>query len=179
MSEKLNGHASKFSLTSVMPVRANDGAEMEIHHPVTFETMRNIDGSVASITMRGQTSKAFRRTVTEINRMRTDQQMTDEQIRDPQHIYDTDTMLLVACTVNWNFDELAPGEFLPYSEENAQKLWTDERFDFLRFRATAFMLNNGNFLPAPLLLSGDSPAISSESTSLSETVREAELSPIH
>jgi hypothetical protein len=161
---KMNGKAS-FSLASVMPVRANEGVPMEIRHPSTFELMHNADGSPASVTLRGQTSRAFRQTVTAINRMRADRQLTQDEITSHEHIYETDTMLLVACTADWNFDELAPGEPLPYSEENAVKLWTDDRFDFLRFQATAFMLNNGNFLPAPSVLSSDTPDTSSASTS--------------
>ncbi len=172
---KPNGHdKTKFSLVSVMPVRANDGAPMEIRHSETFEKMHNADGTVASITLRGQTSKAFRQTITAINRMRADQQLTAEQIADPQHVYETDTLLLVACTVGWNFDELTPGEPLPYSEENAKIFWSDERFDYLRLQATNFMLNNGNFLPAPPVPSNATPDTSSESTSPSPDLQAAE-----
>ena len=163
---KPNGHdKTKFSLASAMPVRANDGAPMEIRHSATYAIMHNADGSVASITLRGQTSKAFRHAIININRMRADKQMTPEQLADPDHVYETDTMLLVACTAGWNFDELTPGEPLPYSEENAKVLWTDDRFDYLRIQATNFMLNNGNFLLAPPVPSSDTPDTSSESTS--------------
>jgi hypothetical protein len=167
MSDSKPNGQYKFSLTSVMPVRANEGVAMEIRHPATFELMRNADGTPVSISLRGQTSRAFRQTVTAINRLRADQQLTQEQITSPEHVYETDTMLLVACTAGWNFDELSPGEPLPYSEENAQKLWIDERFDFLRLQATSFMLNNGNFLPAPSVPSSATPDTSSASTNLS------------
>src|SRR5215472_5270366 len=159
-----NGHA-KFSLVSVMPIRANEGVDMQIRHPSSFELMRNADDSVVTVTMRGQTSRAFRDTVREINRQRAEQQLPVEEVQSPEHVYETDTKLLVACTVGWNFDELEPGEPFPYSEENALKLWTDERFEFLRFQAMQFLLNNGNFLPAPSTASSDTPAISSASTS--------------
>jgi hypothetical protein len=160
----VNGHA-KFSLVSIMPVRANDGAEMFIRHPVTFDLMRNADDTPASITIRGQSSRAFRDTVLAMNRKRAATRMTDDEVRSQEHIYDTDTELLVACTVGWNFDELAPDEPLPYSEENARALWTDDRFSNLRFQAIQFMLNNGNFLPVPPALSSAMPDTSSVSTS--------------
>jgi hypothetical protein len=169
----VNGHA-KFSLVSVMPVRANDGAEMFIRHPATYELMRNADETPASITIRGQTSRAFRDTVLAMNRKRAEMRMTDDDVRSPEHIYETDTELLTACTAGWNFDELAPDEPLPYSEANARKLWTDDRFHHLRYQAIQFMLNNGNFLPAPPAALSDTLAISSGSISLSPAPLAAE-----
>jgi hypothetical protein len=169
----VNGDA-RFSLVSVMPVRANDGAEMFIRHPTSFELMRNADDSPASITIRGQTSRAFRDTVLAMNRKRAERRLTDDEIRSQDHIYETDTELLVACTAGWNFDQLAPDEPLPYSEDNARKLWTDERFAFLRFQAVQFMLNNGNFLPAPSPLSSALRDTSSVSTSPSPAPLAAE-----
>lgn len=164
MSDKPNGTA-KFNLASVMPVRANDGVAMQIRHPTTFEVMHNADGSPVEIVMRGSTSRAFREGVRRINRLRAEQQLSTEQLEDPQFIYETDTILLVNCTASWNFDELAPDEPLPFSEENARKLWSDERFDYLRNQAQQFMLNNGNFLPAPPKPSSDTQNTSSASTS--------------
>jgi hypothetical protein len=55
--------------------------------------------------------------------------------------------LLVACTTGWSFTTL-DGEDFPYSEANARKIWTDDRFKRWREAAEEFINSEANFTKA-------------------------------
>jgi hypothetical protein len=57
------------------------------------------------------------------------------------------TEVLVACTLGWTFDTLG-GEPFPFSEANARKFWSDDRFRRWRAGAEDFFSSEANFMSA-------------------------------
>lgn len=124
------------------------GRPMTVIHPGTGQPFRLDDETKTplTITLRGRNSSIARATLREIG----DQRAAIEgegRVVTPESVDEWNTRYLVAMTVDWNFDGM-DGQPFPCNAANAEKLWTDKRFVWLRGPALDFISRDGNFLGA-------------------------------
>lgn len=125
--------------------KSESGAPMPLLHPRTIAPLTNDDGSPTTITLLGRASDLYRDLFRQLQEERITRMAAGIRTT-PEDQTIEDTRILVACTKTWNIDAL-DGQAFPFSRENAQKLWSDARFLWIRDAAIAFMRNDGNFLP--------------------------------
>lgn len=126
-------------LNNLKPVLADDGAVLEIKHPVTEEV---IDGM--TIRLRGQDSNAYRKIkhkkqnaiLARVSKGKKAAELEAEKL-------EADTIdELVALTINWSGFKL-DGETLEATPENYRKVYTE--WEWLRDQAAEFVANRANF----------------------------------
>lgn len=124
---------------------SEQGVPMELIHPKTRMRILREDGEPVTITLLGSNSNAFRDAQRIITDRRT--KRAARAIQPTQEDFRADELqVVVSCTTNWTFDQL-DGKPFPYSQENARKLWSDLRFDWIFRQAVMFIMDEGNFLP--------------------------------
>lgn len=131
---------SKLDTASV----ANEGAVMEVTHPVTQEPLKQDDGSLVTITLAGIDSDIYRRAVYASG----DRVMKVVRAGQENRAADLDNdklSTLAVCTLAWSGIEL-DGQKLDCTRENARKLYM--RVPWLREQADTFIANRANFLKA-------------------------------
>lgn len=125
--------------------RSAAGVPMTILHPATGAPVLDSDGQPVTITLLGSNSDVFRDTNAMIRERRLARQArkiatTAEDIRQDE------IDLLTALTKGWSFDTL-DGQPLPYSSDNARRLWKDSRWEWVFDLAIVFAQTAGNFMP--------------------------------
>lgn len=123
---------------------AEQGRPMKLFHPSTGQPFLRADKEVVHIVLLGQASAVLRACQRSINDERN---ALDADGRTPtaEQIEGWDVRYLAEATRGWNFDQL-DGQSFEFNAANAQKLWADKRFLWLRGRAYAFINETGNFL---------------------------------
>lgn len=123
-----------------MTTFANQGAVMEVTHPVTLEPMQH-DGSPVTITVLGQDSDHFRK---EIQRRAKNQLMKRQKITDTQLVDDAiDT--LASITVGWQ-GICENGTLLEFNTENVRYVY--HKYTWLRQQVDEFSSDRANFFKA-------------------------------
>jgi hypothetical protein len=125
---------------------ANEGAVLEVRHPVTGLPLTLDDQTPVRITLVGMDSEQYRAAV----RARTNKRIkaaaeTSRSQVSAEMLENEGLDILVACTLGWEgiFVKDAP---LPFSPENAKTLYA--RLPFLREQVDSFIGDRGNFLKA-------------------------------
>jgi len=125
---------------------ADQGATMHVAHPVTGVALSQEDGSPVSLILAGEDSERFRKQDRTARSRRLARQQQGRAMKLSADELDSDALeMLVAVTVGWSGLAL-DGADLPYSPDNARKLYT--RLPWLREQAQAFVLDRANFLKA-------------------------------
>ena len=126
-------------LNNLKPVLADDGATLEVKHPVTEEV---IDGM--TIRLRGQDSNTYRKIKHKkqnaiLARMSKGKKAADLEAEK----LEADTIdELVELTISWTGFKLE-GEALEPTKENYRKVYSE--FEWLRDQAAEFVANRANF----------------------------------
>lgn len=120
------------------------GRRMILIHPSTGVPFLREDKEPVHLVLLGQASAVLRASQKAINDERAaldaDGRVPTAEQRDAW-----DVRYLVDATRGWNFDSLDASPF-EFSAFNAEKLWADKRFLWLRPRAYGFINETGNFL---------------------------------
>lgn len=122
--------------------QASAGVPMEVLAP-SGEPLRDGDGNVVTITLRGRLSREAQAAQRENANRRLDLAKRGKDTTAETIEYEG-TLLLAACTAAWSFTEL-DGQPFPFTPENARKFWADERFRGIREQANIFVANEQNF----------------------------------
>jgi hypothetical protein len=126
-------------LNALKPVKADEGATLEIVHPETEET---IDGM--AITLLGQDSATYRKMQMAkqqviLNRMSKGKKAVD---LNAEKLTEESIDELVKLTVSWSGFQL-DGQDLPCTPENARRVYTE--WTWIREQAAEFVANRANF----------------------------------
>lgn len=122
---------------------AEQGAAMELLHPVSKAPLKQADGTPITITLAGTDSDRFRKAEREKANRR-----LNATTRKP---LDVDTFkadgidLLVACTITWSGIKVA-GELLDCTPANAARVYKE--FPWIKEQVDAFAAERSNFLKA-------------------------------
>lgn len=150
MDETVNGRG--FDFGDLALTRTEEGAPFLIRHPRTGLLIYNEKKQPLSITFLGQHSDRFRDIMRGIQLRRAEFRNNALTLNPgnpeplPQATIDAEnTELLAGCTVNWTIETMF-GEPFPFSPENAQRLYADRRFFWVRDPALSFIQSDGNFL---------------------------------
>lgn len=123
---------------------SEEGVEMPVIHPRTKEPVLGSDGRQITITMLGRMSAdaqaAFRRV-----RDRQNERVQQGRRTTPEDVERDQVDILVACTRAWTFSEM-DGTPFPFTQANADRLWRDPRFRWLREQAFVYVNDDGNFI---------------------------------
>lgn len=120
---------------------SDEGADMHLEHPVTGERLFNDDGDAMVIRLIGRDSKRFRAKNAQI----ANRKMAKRNNRNSVEELDSDgAELLAACTLGWSGLALN-GEPLPFSEQNALKLYTNPGYRWIREQVDTFIADRANF----------------------------------
>jgi hypothetical protein len=122
---------------------ADEGAKLQLRHPVEDSPLTKDDGSPITITLVGSDSATFKRAM----QVQADRRLKSNNRRSisMQSIEDDAIDLLSAATIGWD-GIVVDGEELPFSNENAKALY--ERFPWIREQVNAFIGERANFLKA-------------------------------
>ena len=124
--------------------KSQDGVEMPLIHQGTGKPFLTDAGVPLFIRLRGRTSDEYMGAEESIREQRNAIMRRGVQVGQ-QEADSFGTALLVAATVDWNFDSMDGAPF-PCTPQNARRLWSDKRFRWVRESAFAFVANDGNFL---------------------------------
>ena len=126
---------------------ANAGVPMEVVNPKTNQVVVDADNKPVTITLRGRNSDALIEHETAVRNRRLDASRRGQIKMSAEEIDAEAVELLVVCTVDWSFTEMA-GEPYVCTPANARKLWSDPRFATIRVQAERFIADDANFLTA-------------------------------
>lgn len=134
-----------FDLAKLDTLTASEaGVAMQVIHPKTKEPVKGADGEVITITLLGRASDAAQAAVRRA-RDRANERLQQGRRSTPEDAERDMIDLLVSCTKAWTFDSL-DGQPFPCTPGNAELLWRDPRFRWLREQALIFIQDDGNFL---------------------------------
>lgn len=102
------------------------------------------DGSAVTITLLGRNSEEYRAVMRSVQKRRVERQQRGVQPSEDD-IRADDFEVIVACTKGWTI-RMLDGQPFPFSVENARRLWSDRRFQWLFERASMFIADDANFL---------------------------------
>lgn len=121
---------------------AEEGAIMEVRHPVTGETLRHEDGHPFTITLVGRDSERFLKLVRQQSDRRIQASLRTRQPISTVSVEKDDIELLVNATLAW--DILLDKK----PAENSQKAYRDAyaRFRWLKEQVDEFVGSRANFL---------------------------------
>ncbi len=120
---------------------SNQGATLELIHPVTEEKIVDDDGNVMSITVLGTDSQTYRDILKARTRQRLNQKKQSKiDLDEAEH---KGLELLARCTMGWAniYDE---GEKVPFSFEAALNLY--KKYPWIKEQVDNFMADRSNFL---------------------------------
>ena len=152
-NQQLTINGDEFDLANYAMTRIDTGAEFILINPASGAILRHPDKTPVTITFVSQHSEAFRDIMREIQlnraRWRSNQPVVPVQA-DPLPIpyemeQEENAMILVACCLGWNITTLG-GQPFPFNAQNARKLFTDEKYVWIRLQALNFIQRDGNFL---------------------------------
>lgn len=120
--------------------------ELELRHPGTGLPLENDEGEAMTITLVGIDSSEWRQAQRKLTNRRLSLARKGQQSAlDADALEEEGIDTLVACTKGWAGIQL-DGEPLPFSAENARKLYT--RFVWIREQVDRFVGNRANFTTA-------------------------------
>lgn len=124
--------------------KSTTGVQFIVKDPRSGRAWKNAAGADAFILLAGYNSSAFENAQAAANEHRAalaarDITMSRDELREER------AAIVAACTMGWNFDAL-DGQPFDYSAENAARLWSDRRIDWLLNAAYSYILNEANFL---------------------------------
>jgi len=121
-----------------MKSAAAEGADLHLRHPATGEPIFEDAKKTKPLSVRllGRDAAAVQDALTEANRLHADGKI-DEQERGMR--------VLIASTVGWSAGMEFDGKKLAFTPENARKLFTDPRTDWIAEQAIPFSLSRRNF----------------------------------
>lgn len=124
---------------------AEQGADMELMHPVDNEVMLQDNKSPITIKLVGTDSKAYRNKNRDFQRKRI-AKMTKSRTKTIDYtVSDEDACeLLAECTIGWS-GIVVEGKPLEFSKENAEILYM--QFNWIREQVDAFIGDRANFFP--------------------------------
>jgi hypothetical protein len=124
--------------------KSEDGAVMSLISPKTGLPLKDDEGNLVTITLRGRNSVAFKNAQRAVN----DRQIENAARnigRTPDSQLQDESDLLSACTVTWTFDKLDGEDFHP-TPENIKAFWSSEKWIWIREQASRFIGSDANFL---------------------------------
>lgn len=152
----------------------DQGLPMPLLHLRTREPIIDDEGMPVTITLYGRQSDIFRDTMKQIQEERAAYVLRHNRQPDSEYSDAEDCRLLVACTKDWTFKQLA-GEDFPCTPGNVRRFWSDDRFRPLRTLALTFVTNDANFLPPAKGVYGDTPGSNSSPAVLSLQVARSQI----
>ena len=131
-----------FDLNSLKPVKADDGAVLEIVHPESEEVISGM-----TITLLGQDSKVYRKIQlgkqqAALNRISKGKRAVD---LDAEKLAEDSIDDLVKLTVSWSGFTL-DGAVLDCTPENAKRVYSE--WDWIKEQVQEFVANRSNFFRA-------------------------------
>lgn len=124
---------------------ADDGAVMEVLHPVSGAVLTQADGNPVTIVLAGEDSELFRRADRAARNRRLKSQQAGRRVQISAEELENDSLeLLVACTIKWQGIGLGDQSDLPFSAGNARMLY--KRLPWLKEQAVGFIGDRANFL---------------------------------
>lgn len=134
---------SKFN----MSVMAERGADLELEHPATGETLMQDDGETpVTITLLGQDSKAWRNKNREYQQKRIAALAKRRKKTIDYTVSDEDACeMLAECTIGWAGIE-EEGETLEFSKDAAFDLYM--KYPWIREQCDEFIGDRANFFPS-------------------------------
>lgn len=119
---------------------ADQGATLQLRHPVTEEVLTQDDGTPITITVLGSESKKFQRAMDAFERSRSGRKQKPMARAERQRAA---AAMLAEVTVGWQ-GIIWDGEELPCTKENAKMLYFER--PFIREQVDEFVGDMGNFL---------------------------------
>ena len=123
---------------------AEAGVPMQIRHPKTGTLVLRSDGEPTTITLMGRGSQTYEDVQRRIQDRRVERQAQGIRLT-PDDLKAEDTDILIACTKDWNIEEMDGAPF-PCTPQHIAKFWSDRRFPWLREVAINFITQHANFL---------------------------------
>ncbi|MBP2495382.1 hypothetical protein ABID82_002285 [Methylobacterium sp. PvP062] len=126
---------------------AEQGAKMEVQHPVSGAVLTDTSGAALTITLAGQDSERFRKADRAITNKRLATQASGRRVALTSEGLEADSIArLVACTISWSGIEFggSPKECTPDNVREAYK-----RLPWLREQVERFVEDRANFLRTP------------------------------
>lgn len=156
----------------------DQGLPMPLLHLRTRDPLLDSDGKSVTITLHGRQSDIFRDVMKQIQEAGAAYRLREGTNPPAEYSEQEDVKLLIACTKDWSFTDLA-GEPFPCTPGNIRRFWNDGRFRSIRTAALTFIMNDANFLAEPKRVSGDTRGTNSSSAVLSLPVaRSSTLSEV-
>ncbi len=123
---------------------SEEGVPMPVAHPKTRKALIGSNGTPITVTLLGKNSDTARAAMRR-QADRASERASRGIVSSPEDRERNDAEFLAACTKAWTFDQMDGAPF-PCTSQNAEKLWSDQRFRWLREQALAFILEDGNFI---------------------------------
>jgi len=125
---------------------AEAGADMELVHPVSDETMLQDDKSPITIKLLGTDSKAYRNKNRDFQRKRIAKMTKSRSKTIDYTVSDEDACeLLAECTIGWS-GIVVKGKPVEFSKEAAESLYLE--FSWIREQVDVFIGDRANFFPS-------------------------------
>lgn len=121
---------------------SDEGRDMELLR-MDGTVVRDGEGKIITITLRGRLSRAVQNADREIQMKRLENARRGRRST-LQDAEDELTETLVAATKAWAFGAM-DGQPFPCNPENARKFWTDPRFVHVREQGVVFMREDARF----------------------------------
>ncbi len=136
-----------FDLSSALAPALDKGAFMQLTSP-DGSPLFDANKVPVGITMRARNSSAGLAAMRASGNRRMDEARRVGRVKVTVESNEAEgTETLVACTVGWTFSVL-DGQPFPFSEDNARRLWSDDRFRRWRDLAEDFVASEANFTKA-------------------------------
>lgn len=115
---------------------ADKGADLHLKNPGTGEHLYCSDGSPFVIRLLGRDAKAVQEALKTVNKAHTEGEVDEDE---------RGLLMICSTIVGWSDEMELDGEKLPYSPENAKRLLSDPRTDWMAEQITPFTLSRRNF----------------------------------
>jgi len=123
---------------------SDDGVEMQVRHPGTGQPIEGM-----FITLRGSNSDAVRKAQRRIADRYLKERNQGRRTLSQDELENDSIEILVAAVAGWRGEAWKlNGEALPYSPDNARKVFSDKKFAWLERQCRAFFAEDSNFIPA-------------------------------
>lgn len=122
---------------------ADEGADLELRHPSTRATFCNDAGDPITIRLVGVDSAIYRKAQAALTNRKLVQNKRGVKITAEE--LEADALEMAAkCTVSWSSDLALDGAPIPFSKQNAAKLY--QRFPWIKEQVEEFINDRANFL---------------------------------
>lgn len=135
---------SKFDTATL----ADKGAPINIVSPLG-DVVIGSDGNPVQFFVLGQDSKKFKADISEARRQAQAQTKTNnKKTKSPEEEEAEAIVRIAGYTVGWTNNFELDGDKFPFSQENAVKLYSDARFQWIYEQINRQIMNRANFLQA-------------------------------